>query len=88
MTEKPERVVPATSRIMATLREFISALDRRVPHGERPGEIRIAKDSQLLRRDAVAQLDALTRQRPNDKPDDRELVEAIMTDDGWPPARE
>ena len=85
MTEKPQRSVSAASRILTTLRELISALDRRVPHVERPGEIRISRDAQMLRREAVAQIEALSRQGPDDKPHDQELVDAIMTDDGGPP---
>ena len=72
------------SSIVAALRELISAIDRRVSHVERPGEIRIARDAQMLRREAVAQIEALSRQGPEDKPYDQELVDAIMTDDGCP----
>jgi chorismate mutase len=85
MTGKPQSRISTTSRIVSTLRELISALDRRVPHVERPGEIRIARDAQILRRQAVAQIEELSRQGPDDKPYDQELVEAIMTDDGGPP---
>jgi hypothetical protein len=69
---------------VSTLRELISALDRRVPHVDRPGELRIARDAQMLRRQAVAQIEAMSRQEPFDKPYDQELVDAIMTDDGCP----
>ena len=85
MIGKPQSRVSTTSRIVTTLRELISALDRRVPHVERPGEIRIARDAQMLRRQALAQIEALSRQGPDDEPYDQELVEAIMTDDGGPP---
>ncbi|HEY7497534.1 MAG TPA: hypothetical protein VH740_03425 [Vicinamibacterales bacterium] len=82
MTEKPQRGASTASRIIAALRELISALDRRVAHAERPGETRILRDAQMLRREAVAQIDALSRRAPDDKPYDQELVDAIMTDDG------
>jgi hypothetical protein len=73
-----------TSRVVRTLRELISALDRRVPHAERPGEIGIARDAAKLRREAVAQIDSLTRARVADRVFDQELAEAMMTDDGGP----
>jgi len=73
-----------TSRVVRTLRELISALDRRVPHAERPGEIGIARDAAKLRREAVAQIDSLTRARVDDRVFDQELAEAMMTDDGGP----
>ena len=81
MTEKPQRGGFASNRIVSTLRELISALDRRVPHDDRPGELRIAQDAQMLRRQAV---EALNRQESADRPYDQELVNAIMTDDGCP----
>jgi hypothetical protein len=84
MTEKPPSVSTASS-IVAALRELIRAIDRRVPHVERPGELRIARDAQTLRREAVAQIETLSRQGPEDKPYDQELVDAIMTDDGARP---
>jgi hypothetical protein len=72
--------------MITTLRELISALDRRVPHVDRPGELRIAREAQTLRREAVAQIGALSQQRRwDDTPYDQERVEAIMTDDGGPP---
>ena len=40
----------------------------------------------MLRREAVAQIEALCRLGPpDDTPYDQELVDAIMTDDGSPP---
>ena len=84
MTEKPQRSVSTANRTVSTLRELISALDRRVPHVDRPGELRIARDAQLLRRQAVAQIEAWNRQEPDDTPYNQELADAIMTDDGCP----
>ena len=84
MVEKPQGGVSTAKRTISTLRELIGALDRRVPHIGRPGELRIARDAEMLRREAVAQIEALNRQAPDDKPYDQELVDAIMTDDGGP----
>ena len=72
------------SRIVTALRELISALDRRVSYAERPGEIRIARDAAKLRREAVAQIDSLTRVGVDHSVFDQELAEAMMTDDGGP----
>lgn len=85
MTETPESSVSTASRLITTLRELISALDRRVAHVERSAETRIARDAQVLRREAVAQIEALSREGPDHTPYDLELVEAVMTDDGGPP---
>lgn len=38
------------------LRELVAAIDRRVPHVERPAEGRIAQDSGLLKKDAQDRL--------------------------------
>jgi len=84
MTEKRLSGISTRSRIQSALRELIRALDRRVPHPERAGEIRIARDAQMLRREAVARIEELQRTGPNDNMYDQELVEAIMTDDGGP----
>jgi hypothetical protein len=88
MTEKARRNTSTTSRLVSALQELIRALDTRLPHPERPGEIRIALDSQMLRRKAVAQIEALSRQGADDTPYDQELFDAIMTDDGSPPPEE
>ena len=87
MTETTLHSKPTPSRIIAALRELISALDRRVPHAERPAEIGIAKDSDTLRRKAVARIELLTRGGVDDRVFNQELVHAVMTDDGGP-ARE
>ena len=84
MTDESQRSVATANRIVSTLRDLIRALDRRVPQVDRPGELRIARDAQMLRRQAVAQIEALSCQEPDDKTYDPELVDAIMTDDGSP----
>jgi hypothetical protein len=43
-----------STHITATLREFIDAIDRRVPHVERAGEARIARDAAALGQGTVA----------------------------------
>lgn len=86
MTNTIRRSASTVTRMITTLRELISALDPRVPHVDRPGELRIAREAQMLRREAVAQIGALSQQRRwDDTPYDQERVEAIMTDDGGPP---
>jgi hypothetical protein len=42
--------------LAAALRELISAIDRRLPHVERVGEIAIARDAATLREKAVKRL--------------------------------
>jgi hypothetical protein len=49
-------------RIINRLRELITALDRRRPQPERPGEREIAADSAKLREEAVARIAQLERQ--------------------------
>jgi hypothetical protein len=86
MTDKrPDESTP--TRTIAALRELIRALDRRAPQVERVGEIRIARDAQRLRQAAVMRIDELQRARPDAQLHDQEIVEAIMTDDGGPPAQ-
>lgn len=68
--------------LMFALREIIDALDRRGPQIERAGEVRIARDALLLRREAVERLEEL--ERIDEGEYDEGLVEAIMTDDGGP----
>jgi len=50
---------PSTA-VIATLRELIEALDRRVPHVERAGEAQISKDAAALREAAVKRIEELT----------------------------
>ena len=49
----------ATKTLIADLREFVEALDRRVPRLERAGEIAIARDASRLRDEAVRRLTKL-----------------------------
>ena len=50
------------------LRELIAALDRRVPHVERVGEVEIARAAAALRKKAVQRLASLEA-KTGDKPD-------------------
>jgi hypothetical protein len=45
--------------LLHELRELVEALDRRVPHAERAGEITIARDSAQLRSRAIQRIAAL-----------------------------
>lgn len=74
-----------TSRVIAALEELIDALDRRVPHIERAGEMQIAGDAARLRSEAVNRLNEL---RDAGRARDSDLVDAIMSDDGGPARRE
>ena len=52
------------THLIATLRELIEALDQRVPHVERAGEAKIAKEAAELRAAAVKRIEELTRPLP------------------------
>ena len=52
---------PNKDHVIATLREFIATIDRRVPQVLRAGEARIASDAAALRQEAVDRLEELTR---------------------------
>jgi hypothetical protein len=49
------------------LRELIAALDRRVPHVERIGEVEIARVSAALKKTAVQRLAELEAERDTSK---------------------
>jgi hypothetical protein len=82
MTEKILSSVPSASRVLSALEDLVSALDRRVPHVERAGEVRLAREAQLLRQEAVTRIEKLKRAGSDDNLYDHALVEAIMSDDG------
>jgi hypothetical protein len=87
MTERTHSSVSPASRIVSALEDLVKALDSRVPHVERAGEVRIAREAQLLRREAVARIEEMKRAGLDEDLYDHALVEAIMSDDGGPPAR-
>ena len=53
--------VTESSQIVATLCELIEAIDSRLPHVERAGEAKIAREAAALRREAVNRIEELTR---------------------------
>ena len=59
MGNMKDAVVDRTT-LMRHLRELIEALDRRVPHLERTGEIRIARDAAALKKKALERLARLS----------------------------
>jgi hypothetical protein len=79
--QQPTRASAAC--VVAELGELIDALERRVPHIERAGEIQIARDAARLRNEAVARINAL-----RSAVSDSGLANAIMSDDGGPPRTE
>jgi hypothetical protein len=61
-----ERERPTDStHLIATLRELIEAIDRRVPHVERAGEAQIARDAAALRQQTVDRIAELTAPDPD-----------------------
>ena len=54
--------------LLVALRELVEALDKRVPHVERLGEVGIAREAAALREEAARRIQEL----------------AVMTDDGGP----
>lgn len=84
MNNRPLGLVQPSTDTIGMLRDLVDALDRRVPHAERAGEIRIAHDAAALRTAALHRIEELTRTGVNDAYD-QVLAEAVMSDDG--PAR-
>ena len=71
--------------IAAALRELIDAVDRRAPQLERACEPRVAKVAAALRVEAARRLETLVGSDLDTDPRfDRDLVDAVMTDDGGP----
>ena len=50
---------PDRDGVLAALRELVAALDRRLPHVERMGEIQIAREAAALREAAAKRIDEL-----------------------------
>jgi len=73
-----------TDGILASIREFIAALDRRLPRAGRTAETAIARDAAVLRRAAVRRIRGMERDPPfpPNAQYDQALVGDIMTDDG------
>jgi hypothetical protein len=84
MTDMNRRRASECERIVTALGELIEALDRRVPHVERLGEVRIAREAAALRTAAIARIEALKRASPDRQTREDELSDAVMADDGSP----
>ena len=61
MTEAQITIEIGHERLIEQLRELIAALDSRVPHLEREGEIRIADEAAALRQKAIDRLAQLQK---------------------------
>jgi hypothetical protein len=61
MTAKTSTPYVQRAGLIFALREIIDALDRRGRQNERAGEMRIARDALMLRREAAERLQALQR---------------------------
>ena len=72
------------ARVVAALRELVEALDRRVPHVERLGEVGIAREAAALRREAAKRLAQLASTRADREAGEANRSDAEMTDDGGP----
>ena len=83
MRDQGEREASNRQRTVATLRELIEALDRRVPHVERLGEARIAREAAALRSEATKRIEQLTADLDG-RADEAAFSDAVMTDDGAP----
>jgi len=59
MTETSMTTDLSRERLIDQLRELVAALDSRVPHLEREGEVRIANEAAALRRKAIERLSQL-----------------------------
>ena len=75
---------PGRDHVIAALGELIEALDRRVPHIERAGEVRIAQEAATLRKEAVTRIEELTSAASDLQAREAALSDAVMNDDGGP----
>lgn len=66
MIERKADAETSRERTVRDLRELIAALDRRVPHVERAGEVSIARAAAALRLEAVKRIDELNAEKAND----------------------
>jgi hypothetical protein len=71
-------------RVVAALRELVEALDRRVLHVERLGEVRIAREAAALRREATERIEQLLPCERERRLREGDRSDAEMTDDGGP----
>lgn len=71
-------------RTREALIELVEALDRRVPHVERSGELPIAREAARLRAQARRRIDELTHSAEGVAAAQATQADAVMTDDGGP----
>jgi hypothetical protein len=57
----PQEMPDDRTVMLSHLRELVAAIDRRVPHIERAGEIAIARDAAALREKALVRIAELER---------------------------
>ena len=81
MNEK-KRKLERERQVALALGELIEALDRRVPHVERLGEGRIAREAAVLRQQAAKRLEELRTSELDLQKREDELSDAVMSDDG------
>ena len=77
----------AHAPVVAALRELVEALDRRVRHVERLGEVRIAREAAALREEAATRIEQLTNRASKSDAREAELSDSVMTDDGAPSSK-
>ena len=82
--DNQETGVVRQNRVIAALKELIDALDRRVPHVERAGEIAIAREAAALKKGALARLDELKRAGSTQETREVTVANEVMSDDGGP----
>jgi hypothetical protein len=68
--------------VVAALRELVEALDRRVPHVERLGEVRIAREAAALRQEAAKRVKELSPAQLDDPAQESERSDASPADGG------
>jgi chorismate mutase len=56
MAMKQDGAAATRARALRSLRELVAALDRRVPHVERVGEVKIAREAASLRKEALKRI--------------------------------
>ena len=61
-------VVADPKALLLRLRELINALDRRVPHLEREGELRIAAEAEALKKSALLRIAEIDRRAGTPRP--------------------
>jgi hypothetical protein len=74
--------------VVQALRELVDALDRRVAHVERLGEVRIAREAAVLRNEAVNRIQELSAVPSDRETRETERSDGVMTDDGGPLRKE